>query len=67
VAARPSRVGAVLADPARARDDRRRLGYPIYRLVQLSTQHYGLFELIQHKGKPAGLSNYGSILQRLAP
>ena len=38
------------------------LGYPIYRLVQLSFQHYGLFELIQHKGKPAGLSNYGSIL-----
>jgi N,N'-diacetylchitobiose transport system permease protein len=38
------------------------LGYPIYRLVRLSTQHYGLFELIQHKGKPAGLSNYGSIL-----
>jgi N,N'-diacetylchitobiose transport system permease protein len=38
------------------------LGYPIYRLVRLSTEHYGLFELIQHKGKPAGLSNYGSIL-----
>jgi N,N'-diacetylchitobiose transport system permease protein len=38
------------------------LGYPIYRLVRLSFQHYGLFELIQHKGKPAGLSNYGSIL-----
>jgi N,N'-diacetylchitobiose transport system permease protein len=38
------------------------LGYPIYRLVQLSTQHYGLFELIQHKGKPAGLDNYTSIL-----
>jgi N,N'-diacetylchitobiose transport system permease protein len=38
------------------------LGYPIYRLVQLSFQHYGLFELIQHKGKPAGLANYGSIL-----
>jgi N,N'-diacetylchitobiose transport system permease protein len=38
------------------------LGYPIYRLVQLSFQQYGLFELIQHKGKPAGLSNYGSIL-----
>jgi N,N'-diacetylchitobiose transport system permease protein len=37
------------------------LGYPIYRLVVLSTQHYGLFELIQHKGKPAGLSNYSSI------
>jgi N,N'-diacetylchitobiose transport system permease protein len=38
------------------------LGYPIYRLVTLSLQHYGLFELIQHKGKPAGLGNYGSIL-----
>jgi N,N'-diacetylchitobiose transport system permease protein len=38
------------------------LGYPIYRLFALSFQHYGLFELIQHKGKPAGLSNYGSIL-----
>jgi N,N'-diacetylchitobiose transport system permease protein len=38
------------------------LGYPIYRLVRLSFQHYGLFELIQHKGKPAGLHNYGSIL-----
>jgi N,N'-diacetylchitobiose transport system permease protein len=38
------------------------LGYPIYRLVRLSFQQYGLFELIQHKGKDAGLSNYGSIL-----
>jgi N,N'-diacetylchitobiose transport system permease protein len=38
------------------------LGYPVYRLVQLSLQHYGLFELIQHKGKPAGLDNYRSIL-----
>ena len=38
------------------------LGYPIYRLVQLSFQQYGLFELIQHKGKPVGLANYGSIL-----
>ena len=38
------------------------LGYPIYRLVRLSFQQYGLFELIQHKGKAAGLSNYGSIL-----
>ena len=37
------------------------LGYPIYNLVRLSFQHYGLFELIQHKGTPAGLSNYGSI------
>jgi N,N'-diacetylchitobiose transport system permease protein len=38
------------------------LGYPVYRLVQLSTQQYGLFELIQHKGKPVGLDNYSSIL-----
>ncbi len=38
------------------------LGYPIYRLVRLSFQKYGLFELIAHKGKPAGLHNYGSIL-----
>jgi N,N'-diacetylchitobiose transport system permease protein len=38
------------------------LGYPIYKLVRLSLQHYGLFELIQHKGKPAGLHNFGSIL-----
>ncbi len=38
------------------------LGYPIYRLVRLSFQQYGLFELIAHKGKPAGLHNYGSIL-----
>jgi N,N'-diacetylchitobiose transport system permease protein len=37
------------------------LGYPIYRLVRLSFQHYGLFELIQHKGRSAGLHNYGSI------
>ena len=38
------------------------LGYPIYRLVKLSFQKYGLFELIQHKGKPVGLDNYRSIL-----
>jgi N,N'-diacetylchitobiose transport system permease protein len=38
------------------------LGYPIYRLVRLSFQKYGLFELIAHKGQPAGLHNYGSIL-----
>jgi N,N'-diacetylchitobiose transport system permease protein len=38
------------------------LGYPVYRLVQLSLQHYGLSELIQHKGTPAGLDNYRSIL-----
>jgi len=38
------------------------LGYPIYQLVRISLQHYGLFELIRHEGKPAGLSNYSSIL-----
>ena len=38
------------------------LGYPIYRLVTLSFEQYGLFELIQHKGKPAGFANYSSIL-----
>jgi N,N'-diacetylchitobiose transport system permease protein len=38
------------------------LAYPIYRLVRLSFQHYGLFELIRHQGTPAGFSNYSSIL-----
>jgi N,N'-diacetylchitobiose transport system permease protein len=38
------------------------LGYPIVRLVQLSLQQYGLFELIQHQGKSVGLDNYRSIL-----
>ncbi len=38
------------------------LGYPIYRLVKLSFQRYDLFALIQHKGQPVGLRNYGSIL-----
>jgi N,N'-diacetylchitobiose transport system permease protein len=38
------------------------LGYPIYNLVRLSLQRYGLFELIQHHGVYIGLSNYGSVL-----
>jgi N,N'-diacetylchitobiose transport system permease protein len=38
------------------------LGYPLYWLVKLSTERYGLFELIQHKGVGIGLANYGSIL-----
>ena len=38
------------------------LGYPLYRLVRLSLQHYGLFELIQHKGQEVGLANYGGSL-----
>jgi len=38
------------------------LGYPLYWLAKLSTERYGLFELIQHKGVPVGLKNYGSVL-----
>ena len=38
------------------------LGYPLYNLVRLSFQHYGLFELIQHKGQAVGLRNFSSIL-----
>ena len=38
------------------------LGYPLYNLVRLSFQHYGLFELIRHKGQSVGLHNYGSVL-----
>src|SRR5713226_5019263 len=38
------------------------LGYPLYWLVKLSTQKYGLFELIQHKGVSIGLDNYRSVL-----
>ncbi len=38
------------------------LGWPIYKLVRLSFERYGLFELIQHKGRWIGLHNYGSVL-----
>jgi N,N'-diacetylchitobiose transport system permease protein len=38
------------------------LGYPIYRLVRLSFQQYGLFELIRHVGIDVGLKNYRSVL-----
>jgi N,N'-diacetylchitobiose transport system permease protein len=38
------------------------LGYPIYNLVRLSFQRYGLFELIQHHGVYVGLHNFGSVL-----
>src|SRR5262245_16525095 len=38
------------------------LGYPLYYLVKLSFQHYGLTELIQHKGTWVGTDNYASIL-----
>ena len=38
------------------------LGYPLYWLVKLSTEHYGLFELIRHSGQSVGLANYRSVL-----
>jgi N,N'-diacetylchitobiose transport system permease protein len=39
------------------------LGYPLYNLVKLSFQKYGLFELIQRKGVGVGLDNYESVLR----
>ena len=38
------------------------LGYPLYRLVALSFQEYGLAELIAHEGRWIGLGNYAEIL-----
>ena len=38
------------------------LGYPLYWLVKLSTERYGLFELIRRKGIGIGLENYRSVL-----
>jgi N,N'-diacetylchitobiose transport system permease protein len=38
------------------------LGYPLYWLVKLSTERYGLFELIKHQGIGIGLANYRSVL-----
>ncbi len=38
------------------------LGYPLYWLAKLSTERYGLFELIRHKGESVGLANYSSVL-----
>jgi N,N'-diacetylchitobiose transport system permease protein len=38
------------------------LGYPLYWLVKLSTERYGLFELIRHAGTSVGFHNYGSVL-----
>jgi len=39
------------------------LGYPLYKLVTLSFQQYGLPELIQRKGTWIGLDNYESVLR----
>jgi len=38
------------------------LAYPLYFLIRLSFQHYGLFELIRHKGQWVGLQNFGTVL-----
>ncbi|HVP74508.1 MAG TPA: sugar ABC transporter permease [Gaiellaceae bacterium] len=38
------------------------LGYPIYNLVRISLEKYGLFELIRHKGQYIGLHNFGLVL-----
>ena len=36
--------------------------YPLYNLVRLSFQQYGLFELIAHHGPSVGLKNFSSVL-----
>src|SRR5262249_33514735 len=38
------------------------LGYPLYSLVRLAFQKYGLFELIKHHGKWVGVDNFSSVL-----
>jgi N,N'-diacetylchitobiose transport system permease protein len=38
------------------------LGYPLYWLIRLSLERYGLFELIRHAGPSVGLANYRSVL-----
>jgi N,N'-diacetylchitobiose transport system permease protein len=38
------------------------LGYPLYSLVRLSFQKYGLAELIAQQGIPVGTANYAEIL-----
>ena len=38
------------------------LGYPLYNLVKLSFEKYGLFELIRHSGTSVGFDNYSSVL-----
>jgi N,N'-diacetylchitobiose transport system permease protein len=38
------------------------LGYPLYFMGRLSFQHYGLFQLIRHKGEWIGTRNYSEIV-----
>jgi N,N'-diacetylchitobiose transport system permease protein len=37
------------------------LAYPLYYLARLSFQHYGLFQLVRHKGEDIGTANYAQI------
>ena len=37
------------------------LGYPLYLLIRLSFQKYGLFELVRHHGSWIGTGNYRTI------
>jgi len=38
------------------------IGYPLYSLIRISLDRYGLSELIQHSGHWIGLANFGSVL-----
>jgi N,N'-diacetylchitobiose transport system permease protein len=38
------------------------LAYPLYFMVRLSLEHYGLFQLIRHKGEWIGTQNYSEII-----
>jgi N,N'-diacetylchitobiose transport system permease protein len=38
------------------------LGYPLYFMSRLSLEHYGLFQLLKHKGEWIGTKNYSQIL-----
>jgi N,N'-diacetylchitobiose transport system permease protein len=38
------------------------LGYPLYFMGHLSLEHYGLFQLLRHKGEWIGVKNYSQIL-----
>jgi N,N'-diacetylchitobiose transport system permease protein len=38
------------------------LGYPLYSLVRISLEHYGLSELVRHHGAYIGLHNFGLVL-----
>jgi len=37
------------------------LAYPLYFMVRLSLEHYGLFQLVRHKGEWVGTANFAQI------